>query len=336
MNKGVPALDAPSNHVVWGGTFQPGAEFRPHQLVRIDGDKGCRNCHFQHNSVGAAAMVLPPKSILCMACHAATFSLDDTVSRVSFLIFIVGMAGMCLVWFSGRFGGRPDEGILPAGVPRLYSEETRGRGDKWSISRVLRVLISDVFFQRRLYLLSPGRWVIHGLFFFPILIRFTFGLTALALSLRLPNLSVTTAMLYKNHAAGAFLFDLTGLMILAAALAATYRKAVSQDTGISSLPETGWGLPALLALIVLVGFVLEGMRIAMTRWPEGTGYAFVGYGISLLLKGVGGLADGYGYVWYIHAILVGAFVALIPFTRMSHIVTAPLVLIANAGPAKNE
>ena len=83
-------------------------------------------------------------------------------------------------------------------------------------------------------------------------------------------------------------------------------------------------MSALLALIVLVGFLLEGMRIAMTGWPDGAEYAFVGYGISLLLQGVVGLADRYGYLWYIHAVAVGIFVALIPFTRMSHIVTAPL------------
>jgi nitrate reductase gamma subunit len=43
-----------------------------------------------------------------------------------------------------------------------------------------------------------------------------------------------------------------------------------------------------------------------------------------------GLTDIYGYVWYAHAILSGAFLALIPFTRMSHIITAPIVLILNA------
>jgi nitrate reductase gamma subunit len=43
-----------------------------------------------------------------------------------------------------------------------------------------------------------------------------------------------------------------------------------------------------------------------------------------------GLTDTYGYVWYAHAILVGAFMALIPFTHMSHIITAPIALIINA------
>ena len=79
----------------------------------------------------------------------------------------------------------------------------------------------------------------------------------------------------------------------------------------------------------------------MTGWPDGAGWAFFGYGVSLLLKGMSGLTDTYGYMWYTHAILVGAFMALIPFTRMSHIITAPIALIINARSetkecAKNE
>ena len=56
----------------------------------------------------------------------------------------------------------------------------------------------------------------------------------------------------------------------------------------------------------------------------------MGYGVSLLMKGMTGLSDIYGYVWYVHAILTGVFIALIPFTRMLHIFTAPVVLMADA------
>jgi len=137
-------------------------------------------------------------------------------------------------------------------------------------------------------------------------------------------------MLDKNHAMRAFLFDLTGLMILAGSAAAIFRSRNEQIVNIASLPEPSRGMPALLVLIVLVGFVLEGLRIAMTGWPDGAGWAVFGYGLSLPLKGMSGLTDTYGYVWYVHAILVGAFMALIPFTHMSHIITAPIVLIINA------
>ena len=46
--------------------------------------------------------------------------------------------------------------------------------------------------------------------------------------------------------------------------------------------------------------------------------------------GVAGLEDIYGTVWYIHAVLTGAFAACLPFSRMFHIVLAPVLLAVNA------
>jgi nitrate reductase gamma subunit len=78
--------------------------------------------------------------------------------------------------------------------------------------------------------------------------------------------------------------------------------------------------------MVLVGFFLEGMRIAMTGWPAGSTYAFLGYIVSKLFSDPVALAGAYGYVWYVHSILAGIFIAYIPFSRLSHMIVAPLVL----------
>ena len=283
-------------------------------------------------------MILPAKSILCMPCHVATFSVGDKTTLVSLFIFIVGMVGLGAVWFSGSI----DKGAhRPGEKSKVKTRSAPGALFPDKFFRLLNALIADVLFLQRLFRLSPARWIIHALIFFPFLFRFAFGLTALVLSIFLPDWPVTVAMLDKNHAMRAFLFDLTGLMILAGTAAAIIRSRNEQIVNIASLPEPSRGMPALLGLIVLVGFVLEGLRIAMTGWPDGAGWAFFGYGVSLLLKGMSGLTDTYGYMWYTHAILVGAFMALIPFTRMSHIITAPIALIINARSetkecAKNE
>jgi nitrate reductase gamma subunit len=47
------------------------------------------------------------------------------------------------------------------------------------------------------------------------------------------------------------------------------------------------------------------------------------------MKSVQEITNIYGYVWYVHAILTGVFIALIPFTRMIHIITAPVVLMTD-------
>ena len=86
----------------------------------------------------------------------------------------------------------------------------------------------------------------------------------------------------------------------------------------------------LIAGIVVVGFILEGMRIAMTGFPEGSFYAFVGYSIGRLFFSASSLAGVYGYVWYVHAVLTGAFIAYLPFSRLLHIIISPIVLLGNA------
>ena len=86
----------------------------------------------------------------------------------------------------------------------------------------------------------------------------------------------------------------------------------------------------LIGGIVGIGFILEAMRIAMTGWPAGSGYAVIGFAKSNLFSGMTALVDIYGYMCYIHAVLTGAFIAYLPFSRLMHIIIAPVVLAMNA------
>jgi nitrate reductase gamma subunit len=81
--------------------------------------------------------------------------------------------------------------------------------------------------------------------------------------------------------------------------------------------------------LMVSGFILEGMRMSMTGSPVGASYAFVGDAIGRLLAGVE-LTGIYGYLWYLHAMLTGAFLIYLPFSRMLHMISAPVVLAMNA------
>ena len=95
------------------------------------------------------------------------------------------------------------------------------------------------------------------------------------------------------------------------------------------MPKIDWPAYSLLGGIIVVGFILEGMRIAMTGTQGGVSYAFLGYAVSRIFAGVS-LTSIYGYVWYLHAILSGAFVAYLPFSRMLHMIMAPVSLALRA------
>lgn len=98
----------------------------------------------------------------------------------------------------------------------------------------------------------------------------------------------------------------------------------------AGLPKPDWVALGLLGGIVIVGFLLEGMRITMTGTPPGSPYAFLGYAVSRLFVGVSSLPNLYGYGWYLHAIMTGALLAYLPFSNLLHIIMAPLVMAMNA------
>jgi nitrate reductase gamma subunit len=149
-------------------------------------------------------------------------------------------------------------------------------------------------------------------------------------SLWKPEWPFVWPMLDKNQPVTGFLFDVTGMILILGIVFALLRGAKRRSTQLPDLPNQDRIALTLIGGIVLVGFVLEGMRIAMTGFPGGSEWAFLGYGIGELFSQGRYLVNFYGYVWYLHALLSGTFLAYLPFSRLLHIVVAPLVLTANA------
>jgi nitrate reductase gamma subunit len=133
-------------------------------------------------------------------------------------------------------------------------------------------------------------------------------------------------LLNNNDPAAALLFDLTGGLVILGAVGAVARGIAKRRERLPGLPRQDYAALTLLGGVVTVGFVLEGMRIAMTGVTWGASGAFIGYPISRLFAGWRALTGVYGYAWYLHAILTGAFAAYLPFSRMFHILVAPFSL----------
>ncbi len=102
-------------------------------------------------------------------------------------------------------------------------------------------------------------------------------------------------------------------------------------------------LPGILTLLLLQGFLLEAIRLAVLQ-PQWEEFSFVGYALSLLLRAVGvngslaivtvnatsvtiapapALAWGYGALWWFHAGTWSFLLATLPWTKASHFVFSP-------------
>jgi nitrate reductase gamma subunit len=312
-----PVRDSVSGKVLWNRLPAPGKLLQVHRMTLDRSGNRCRRCHTAGNRVGASALVLPAKSILCMGCHAATFSVGDTTTLIALFVFLVGLVMALSYWFSGSFHGKGD-GLL---------ERETHHGGYGKFSDFVRTFLLDVLFQRRLYRRSRGRWFIHALIFYPFLFRFIWGMTGLLGSLWRPESETVWVLLNKNHFLTAFVFDLSGLMLLLGIVIALARGTVKRFTMRAGLPKQDSLALGLIGGIVIVGFVLEGMRIAMTGVPGDAEYAFAGYWISTFFSDPSRLTLLYGYLWYGHAVLAAGFVAYLPFSRLFHIILAPVTLL---------
>ena len=303
-----PVKKLENNLPVWG--YESGLT-GGHNLHRLTTGKEniCSRCHFKGNKLGVSDYSLPAKSIICMPCHAATFSIGDIPSTTAIVIFLIGISSTVLMWLSAGRGREKKTGFKFIDFIRLCE-----------------TLILDVLFQRRLLKVSTRRWIIHGMIFFPFFIRFLWGITALILSLLNPEWNITWVMLDKNNPATGFLFDLSGLMILTGGCLMVIEKRLDKKMhDIKGLPKNDIPVHILLGGMIITGFIVEGVRIAMTGSPEGSQFAFIGYGIGRIISGYR-LNGIYAYLWYLHAVLTAVFIAYLPFSRMFHIFTTPLSL----------
>ena len=293
-----------------------------HDMALSEGE-GCTRCHRPGNAVGAADAALPPKSVLCTVCHAATFTVQDTASFLGLggltagLILLVMMASGCVAGAttSERLGG-------------LFRSMGRGAARMAGFS-VVRALFLDVLLQRRLYRRDRTRWLIHACIFWPFAVRCLWGLAALAGTNVLPGHDWVRLLVDKNNPLTALVFDLTGLVLLGGIAAAWIRGSAADASRVPGSPaQDKWAL-GLIGALVLTGFALEGLRIAQTGSPASSGYAFVGYVLSGLFAQSAAQAS-YAWGWYVHAALTAACFAYLPFSRLSHIVIAPVVLALKA------
>jgi Fe-S oxidoreductase len=122
-----------------------------------------------------------------------------------------------------------------------------------------------------------------------------------------------------------FIVDLFGALTLAGVGIAAWRRLKLKPKKLVYTDEANRIL-ALIFVIVLTGFLVEGWRIAATNDPWGAWSPF-GYLVALISKPVlseTALRAAHATVWWTHAVLFFGFLAWVPYTKMLHVITGPL------------
>src|SRR6266850_4155842 len=131
-----------------------------------------------------------------------------------------------------------------------------------------------------------------------------------------------------------FTVDLFGALVLLGVAMAAMRRYLQRPKKLVYTDEATLILVAIFVLC-LQGFLVEGWRIAATNDPWGTWSPFGNLiaRVSGPLMSLAELQWAHRGMWWFHLIVSFGVIAWLPYTKMMHVLTAPLnIYTANLGP----
>jgi Fe-S oxidoreductase/nitrate reductase gamma subunit len=221
--------------------------------------------------------------------------------------------------------------VFVAGILRRVLLWRKGRPEKRSdhfFKRVWAVVV-QVFAQRRtLDEAYPG--IMHFSIFW--------GMLTLAVGTALATVDWDVTHLFFGfqiltdgiYIVYELILDILGLLVILGLGMAIYRRYISRPARLKNFPGKTLGaddLYALVALsfIVLSGYLVEGLRIAVIQ-PSWANWSPVGKLIAALFVSMGDPTDRTLHltIWSIHIVTAFGVLASLPFTKFFHIFSVPL------------
>jgi nitrate reductase gamma subunit len=222
------------------------------------------------------------------------------------LVFCGGVLGKVYVWSMGH--------------GKILSREEIDQ------KRMVHFLFFEAILQRKLLKESRLRWFIY--------LSESFGFMALFFVFLV---FVFTRFVFKIDffIAGAgglildFLMDFLGLLIFSGTIASFIRRSIKRPNMITEREDliAVW----LLFLIVVTGFLLEGLRMAVLPVTFESYFSFVGLVVASLFRWIPlAWTDIHFYTWIVHATIVFIFLAYIPFSKFIHFIACPVSILASS------
>jgi Fe-S oxidoreductase len=182
----------------------------------------------------------------------------------------------------------------------------------------------------------PGPGIAHAVFFWSFLVLFI-GTTLIVLQADFTDLLFDVTFLkgtfYKLFSLTLDLAGLTAILMLAGLMV---RRYLIRPQGLVTKSDDAL-MHGLLFAILVTGFLIEGARMAVTEihTPQLAAWSPVGWAVAILFSGMdeAGLRNLHTYLWWFHLLLALGFIALIPYTKLRHILfTSANSFFADLGP----
>jgi len=251
------------------------------------------------------------------------WNIGPVTQTAMYLLFAVSLGVFASRFYRRwKFWQRGQTRTSGDGAPSETSPRDGARGAALRIWRhvVLQIRIARI----------PWAWLSHMAIFYGFIVLFI-GTVLVGIE----HYGLAHFFYGRFYLTTSFLLDLFGLAFVVALVAAMLRRAGATKIVPSSRPVDAAILWWLL-LIGVTGFVIESLRIVAHN-PECDfeTASFVGWWIAAGLQNLGLTAatatTSHFVAWWVHMVMVFVFIAIIPYTKLLHILVAP-VNIALARP----
>jgi len=230
--------------------------------------------------------------------------------------------------------------ILVMGFIEKYKFVTQGKDPKQILPKKLNFenFLRTIFFQGKVTR-DPYVGIYHSMLFYGFITLFI-ATEFVAIQFDTP-FKVFTGTAYKIVS---LIADVGGFFVLVGLVLAYYRRYVKNPKYLSATkPNQEKFMYAMLATLVVVGFLLEGIRIMANSFPEiEKTWSPLGYSLATLFSTLP-FSDNawrlsYQGLWLFHMLNTMAFVASLTHTKFFHIIALPfnaLITPARRGAVLN-
>ena len=196
----------------------------------------------------------------------------------------------------------------------------------------IRTTVVDALAHRR-FLRDPYPGIMHLIIFWGFVILLLASAID-ALTYYISRHIIGTSYLWFSLTA-----DIAGLLVLIGIIMAAYRRYIWKPKRLNTILDDGIGL-ALIAVILITGFMVEGLRQAATEINIHPDWAVWSPGGFVFAKAFDGMSQNsllfwHKSLWWFHsALAIGAFIySGLVFSKLQHIVVSPLnVFFRSLGP----
>lgn len=221
---------------------------------------------------------------------------------IAILIFIFGLVKRIRLWKIGKQENRLD-----------------------NLSRRIGSVLSYGFLHKRI-LKEPYPGIMH-LFIFWGFLLLLIGTLLIFFQEDFTRLIFDKVFIQGNfYLTFSFILDLFGLLAIIGVLLAAFRRYILKPDRLDNKAEDAIVL-ILIFIILVTGFFVEGLRIAVTR-PDFERYSFVGWEVSKIFSSSTtaetSLRTVHATFWWIHILLAFSFIGYVAYSRLIHLVTSPL------------